>query len=111
MNPVTGASLVPRSFHKSPGLFRRRGVLLPYLDLSRVYVLTSGNTCSAEAIINGLRGIDVSNTDRYHYVWQPTGFESELRSSYFSIQFKGVNAKGYGDIQTAFPIEFGDHRG
>ena len=71
---------------------------LPTLNLSRVFVLTGANTCSAsEAIINGLRGIDVdvriigSTT-----CGKPYGFfgESNCGISYFPLEFKGVNAQG-----------------
>ena len=107
VNPVTGASLVPRSFHnQAQGFSVDRGVLLPYLDLSRVYVLTSGNTCSAsEAIINGLRGIDVEVIQiGTTTCGKPYGFYemANCGTSYFSIQFKGVNAKGYGDYSDGF---------
>ncbi|HCY04112.1 MAG TPA: hypothetical protein DHU16_01570, partial [Gammaproteobacteria bacterium] len=61
VNPVTGAALEPRTFHSTGlGFSARDGVALPYLDLAKVYVLTTSGTCSAsEAIMNGLRGIDV----------------------------------------------------
>jgi carboxyl-terminal processing protease len=79
---------------------------LPTLNLSRVFVLTGGNTCSAsEAIINGLRGIDVdvriigSTT-----CGKPYGFfgESNCGITYFPLEFKGVNQKGYGDYADGF---------
>jgi carboxyl-terminal processing protease len=79
---------------------------LPTLNLGRVYVLTGGNTCSAsEAIINGLRGIDVdvrilgSTT-----CGKPYGFfgASNCGITYFPIEFKGVNHKGYGDYADGF---------
>ena len=60
-NPVTGNALTPTPFYSnSIGLSVSEGSALPYLNLSRVFVLTSADTCSAsEAIMNGLRGIDV----------------------------------------------------
>jgi C-terminal processing protease CtpA/Prc len=79
---------------------------LPTLGLPRVYVLTSANTCSAsEAIINGLRGVDVdvrligSTT-----CGKPYGFfgQSNCGITYFPIEFKGVNNKGYGDYADGF---------
>lgn len=80
---------------------------LPHLNLGRVYVLTSGGTCSAsESIINGLRGIDVE----VHVVGtttcgKPYGFAAKDNCgiSYFPIEFKGVNAKGFGDYADGFP--------
>ena len=56
INPVTGQALNPRTFHSSAqGFSASQGIALPYLGLSKVYVLTTSNTCSAsESIINGL---------------------------------------------------------
>lgn len=79
---------------------------LPVLNLSRLYVLTSGSTCSAsEAIINGLRGIDVEvvllgNTT----CGKPYGFTAKDNCgiSYFPIEFQGVNQKGFGDYADGF---------
>lgn len=81
------------------------GTTLPQLSLPRVFVLTSGSTCSAsESIINGLRGIDVQvirvgqNT-----CGKPYGFRERLTCDgnyhYFAIEFQGYNAKGFGDYQ------------
>ena len=107
VNPVTGANLVPRSFHTaSRGFSVSSGTPLPYLNLSRVYVLTTSNTCSAsEAIINGLRGIDVEVIQIGSTTCgKPYGFYAmeNCGTTYFSIQFKGVNAKGYGDYSDGF---------
>ena len=107
VNPVTGASLLPRRFHnEAQGFSVSRGRSLPYLNLSKVYVLTSGNTCSAsEAIINGLRGIDIQVIQiGTTTCGKPYGFYemANCGTSYFSIQFKGVNAKGYGDYSDGF---------
>ena len=107
VNPVTGASLVPRGFHTaSRGFSVSSGTPLPYLNLSRVYVLTTSNTCSAsEAIINGLRGIDVEVIQIGSTTCgKPYGFYAmeNCGTTYFSIQFKGVNAKGYGDYSDGF---------
>jgi carboxyl-terminal processing protease len=79
---------------------------LPTLNLSRVTVITTDSTCSAsEAIINGLRGVDVdvriigSTT-----CGKPYGFTAQDNCgiSYFPIEFKGVNAKGFGDYADGF---------
>jgi len=82
------------------------GQALPYLGLSRVFVLTSGNTCSAsEAVINGLRGVDVqviqvgSTTCGKPYGFYP---EDNCGTTYFSIQFQGVNQKAFGDYADGF---------
>src|SRR3989442_12357178 len=60
-DPVTGERLAPIPFHgTTQGFSGPRSQPLPTLNLSRVFVLTSPNTCSAsEAIINGLRGVGV----------------------------------------------------
>ncbi|MCE9660448.1 MAG: peptidase S41 [Burkholderiales bacterium] len=79
---------------------------LPDLGLSRVFVLTSGDTCSAsEAIINGLRGAGVT----VHQVGtttcgKPYGFypQDNCNTTYFAIQFQGVNFLGFGDYADGF---------
>jgi len=79
---------------------------LPTLNLGRVYVLATDSTCSAsESIINGLRGIDVD----VHIVGsatcgKPYGFlgRDNCGTSYFPMEFKGTNAKGFGDYADGF---------
>lgn len=80
----------------------RAGTPLPYLGLKRVTVLTTSGTCSAsEAVINGLRGADVqvdvigSTTCGKPYGFTPV---PNCGTTYFSIEFKGVNNKGFGDF-------------
>jgi C-terminal processing protease CtpA/Prc len=79
---------------------------LPTVNLGRVYVITKRDTCSAsELIINALRGIDVeviligSTT-----CGKPYGFTAKDNCgvSYFPIEFKGINAKGFGDYADGF---------
>jgi hypothetical protein len=107
-NPVTNQPLAPTPFHTTGGFGSSAGAALPTLNLPqpRVYVLTGRNTCSAsEAIINGLRGVDVE-------VYQigsttcgkPYGFYSQdnCGTTYFSIQFQGNNAKGFGAYSDGF---------
>jgi carboxyl-terminal processing protease len=79
---------------------------LPELDLPRVFIITSGNTCSAsESIINSLRGIGVeviqigSQTCGKPYGFYP---QDNCGTTYFSIQFKGVNEKGFGEYSDGF---------
>jgi hypothetical protein len=82
------------------------GTPLPRLALPRVYVLTTGSTCSAsESIINSLRGIDVDviligGTT----CGKPYGFsrKDDCGLSYFPIEFRGVNAQGFGDYASGF---------
>lgn len=82
------------------------GTLLPQLNLPRLYVLTSGNTCSSsESIINSLRGIDVdvvlvgSST-----CGKPYGFHrrDNCGTAFFPIEFQAANAKGFGDFTSGF---------
>jgi carboxyl-terminal processing protease len=79
---------------------------LPYLGLKQVTILTSNDTCSAsEAIINGLRGIDVKvNLIGAQTCGKPTGFypTDNCGTTYFSVQFTGVNHKGFGDYPDGF---------
>ncbi len=79
---------------------------LPTLNLSRVYVLAQSGTCSAsEAIINGLRGVDVDVVlIGGKTCGKPYGFTAKDNCgiSYFPIEFAGVNAKGFGDYADGF---------
>jgi carboxyl-terminal processing protease len=69
-------------------------------------VLTSASTCSAsEAVINGLRGVDVEvNLIGGQTCGKPYGFTpvDNCGTTYFSIEFRGVNAKGFGDFTDGF---------
>jgi hypothetical protein len=83
-----------------------RGMALPWLGLKRVTVLTTAGTCSAsEAVINGLRGVDVEvNVIGGQTCGKPYGFTpvDNCGTTYFSIEFQGVNAKGFGDFADGF---------
>ena len=82
------------------------GSALPRLALPRVYVLTTGNTCSAsESVINSLRGVGVEvilvgGTT----CGKPYGFsrKDDCGLSYFPIEFQGVNDQGFGDYAAGF---------
>ena len=74
---------------------------LPDLNLSKVYVLSTANTCSAsEALINGLNGIDAEviliggTTCGKPYGFTPT---HNCATTYYTIQFTGTNYKGFGE--------------
>jgi carboxyl-terminal processing protease len=78
---------------------------LPQLGLKRVFVLTSASTCSAsESLINGLSPflevVRIGNTT----CGKPYGFfiKDNCGTSYAAIQFKGVNAAGFGDFEDGF---------
>jgi len=82
------------------------GQALPYLGLKHVTVLTTADTCSAsESVINGLRGIDVQvDIIGGATCGKPYGFTpvDNCGTTYFSIEFQGVNAKGFGDYADGF---------
>lgn len=106
-NPVTNQPLTPTPIHTTTQDFSLpEGQPLPTLNLSRVYVITSPNTCSAsESIMNGLRGVGVqvfqigSTT-----CGKPFGFyaQDNCGTTYFSIQFQGLNAMNFGDYPDGF---------
>lgn len=84
----------------------RTGATLPRLGLSQVTVLVGPDTCSAsESVVNGLRGIDVKvNLVGGATCGKPYGFspQDNCGTSYFAIQFQGVNAKNFGDYGDGF---------
>lgn len=92
-------------FEAGPGTVAR-GTPLPTLGLRRVTILTTSGTCSAsEAVINALRGIDVEvNVIGAQTCGKPYGFTPvpNCGTTYFSIEFGGVNAKGIGDYSNGF---------
>ncbi len=78
---------------------------LPQLKLKRVFVLTSGSTCSAsESVINSLspfmQVVRIGNTT----CGKPYGFsyKDNCGTSYAAMQFKGVNSVGFGDYADGF---------
>ena len=82
------------------------GRVLPFLNLQRVFLLTTPGTCSAsESIINSLRGVDIEviliggETCGKPYAFTPM---ANCGTTYFAIEFKGVNEKGYGDYADGF---------
>jgi carboxyl-terminal processing protease len=102
IDPVTGQPLTPEPFYNTAS----NNQPLPTLNLPRVYVVTGGSTCSAsESIINSLRGVGVqviqvgSTTCGKPYGFYP---KDNCGTTYFSIQFKGVNAANFGDYTDGF---------
>jgi len=114
INPVTGQLLSPTPFYStSLGFSVNEGQALPQLNLSRIFVLSDGGTCSAsEAFINGLRGIDVEviliGDDT---CGKPYGFYAtdNCGTTYFTIQFRGENDKAFGDYADGFVIGGSDN--
>lgn len=107
-DPVTGQLLAPVPFHQTTqGIGPLpAGQSLPNLQLARVFVITGRATCSAsESIMNSLRGVNVqviqigSTTCGKPYGFYPW---DNCGTTYFSIQFSGVNAAGFGDYPDGF---------
>ncbi len=106
-DPVTGDTIAPLPFHSTAGgLSAPSGTTLPQLNLPRVFVLTGSGTCSAsESIINSLQGVDVeviqigSTTCGKPYGFYP---QDNCGTTYFSVEFRGENDKGFGDYPDGF---------
>ena len=111
-NPVTGRPIVATPFYDTtlgPPFNGNNGVSgfpLPNLGLSRVFVITGSGTCSAsEAIMNSLRGVNVEVIQIGSTTCgKPYGFYAtdNCGITYFTIQFRGVNAKNFGDYTDGF---------
>lgn len=107
VNPVTGRINQPIPFlSTAQGYSVASGTSLPALNLSRVFILSTGSTCSAsEAVINGLRGVNVEviligdTTCGKPYGFYPT---SNCGETYYTIQFQGVNDVNFGDYADGF---------
>jgi len=113
IDPIALTPITPTPFYNTAvGFgFTPAGTVLPHLDLKRVFVLTGSGTCSAsEAVMNGLRGVGVqvvqvgSTTCGKPYGFYPA---ENCGTTYFSIQFKGVNAQGFGDYADGFAPQNG----
>ena len=107
LDPVTGNTNSPIPFYNSAvGFSVAQGTALPSLNLPRVFVLTTDETCSAsEAVINGLRGVGVNVVQvGGQTCGKPYGFypQDNCGTTYFSIQFQGVNDAGFGDYADGF---------
>jgi carboxyl-terminal processing protease len=110
INPVTGGSILPLPFFDETLGFSAPATspatMLPTLGLPRVFVVTGGRTCSAsESIINSLRGVGVeviqigTTTCGKPYGFYPA---DNCGTTYFTIQFRGVNDAGFGDYTDGF---------
>ena len=121
-DPINNNVLEPSRFYSTAAGFDAptdptpAGATLPYLGLSRVFVLSSRGTASAsEAVINGLRGVDVEviligeATRGKPYGWYAL---DNCGTTYSTIQFKGSNEKGFGDYSDGFfPVASADLSG
>lgn len=107
LDPVTGARNDPIPFYSTTlGLSLASGQPLPSLNLDRVFVLATEDTCSAsESIINALRGVGVEviligdTTCGKPYGFYP---RDNCGTTYFTIQFRGVNDQNFGDFSDGF---------
>lgn len=104
-NPLSFCNTTSAFHQTSQGFSVSPGQALPQLGLKRVFLLTTGSTCSAsESVINGLspfmQVIRIGTTS----CGKPYGFsyESNCGTSYAAMQFKGVNAVGFGDYADGF---------
>ncbi len=107
VDPVTGKTITPVPFHDTTqGFSTTAGQPLPTLNLKQVFVLTGPDTCSAsEAIINGLLGVGVKVVQiGATTCGKPYGFypRDNCGTTYFSIEFQGVNAMGVGGYSDGF---------
>ena len=98
---LTAQEAVTPFYSVSRGLSTTPGQALPQLGLSRVMLLTGPGTCSAsESIANGLRGVNVQvDLIGEATCGKPYGFlpQDNCGTTYFAVQFKGVNNQGVGD--------------
>ena len=82
---------------------------LPTLNLSRITVLTTDETCSAsESVINGLRGVGITvDLVGSKTCGKPYGYtqQDNCGLSYFPIEFQGVNARGEGDYANGMAVQ------
>jgi len=112
INPITGQAISQTPFYTTTlgapfnGNGGNAGQALPTLNLARVFVLTGSGTCSAsEAVMNGLRGVNVEVIQIGSTTCgKPYGFYAtdNCGTTYFSIQFRGVNAMNFGDYTDGF---------
>lgn len=106
-DPIYGTPLQPTPFLNQAGGFSLpKGQPLPNLGLKRVFVLTGARTCSAsESVINSLRGVGISVIQIGSTTCgKPYGFyqQDNCGTTYFTIQFQGLNAQGFGDYPDGF---------
>ena len=107
IDPITNQTIAPVPFEATTqGFSTTAGQALPTLNLTRVFVFTGPETCSAsESIINSLRGVGItvvqigSTTCGKPYGFYP---QDNCGTTYFSIQFRGVNAANFGDYTDGF---------
>lgn len=114
IDPVNMQPITPFPFiDETIGFSEPAGQSLPTLDLNRVFILTGSETCSAsESIINSLNGVGIEIVlIGATTCGKPFGFtpQDNCGTTYFTIQFQGVNDIGFGDYPDGFtPSNSGD---
>lgn len=109
INPVTGYYDPPLKFLSEgygPPFSIPEATKLESLDLNRVFILTTADTCSAsEDVINGLIGIDfevilIGGTT----CGKPYGFypEDNCGITYSTVQIQTINHKKFGEYADGF---------
>jgi len=105
-NPLIGSVGATPFYNTGLGFTLANGTPLENLNLNRVFILSTSRTCSAsEAVINGLRGVDVEvvliggRTCGKPYGFFPT---DNCGETYYTIQFGGINDKGFGEYSDGF---------
>lgn len=106
-NPITGEVVDPIPFlNEAVGFSVTSGTRLATVDLPRVFILSTGGTCSAsELVINSLLGIGFEviligdTTCGKPYGFLPT---DNCGQTYFTIQFRSLNDVGFGDYSDGF---------
>jgi len=108
-NPLSGERVEPIDFQTETIGFTddvTPGQPLPTVNLNRVFVLTTGRSCSAsEAIINGLIGIGVEAIQiGTRTCGKATGQipTDNCGLTFVPLHFRGVNANGFGDYDGGF---------
>ena len=108
-NPLSGERVSPINFQTETIGFTddvTPGQALPTVSLNRVFVLTTGRSCSAsEAIINGLIGIGVDAIQiGTRTCGKATGQipTENCGTTFLPLHFRGVNANGFGDYDGGF---------
>lgn len=107
VNTVSGGRVEPIEFiPETVGFSVTAGQRLPSLDLPRVFVLTTSQSCSAsEGVMNGLLGIGVEVIQiGTRTCGKPTGQipVENCGITYVPLHFRGVNAAGFGDFDDGF---------
>ena len=107
VDTVSGGAVQPLPFiPETVGFSVDAGQRLPSLDLPRVFVLTTEQSCSAsEAVMNGLLGIDVEVIQIGTRTCGKATGQIPVENcgiTYVPLHFRGVNAVGFGDFDDGF---------